>query len=91
LHISIPKNLTFPKYDITIDTFSQELIRKMIPMLSSTNLIKHFDISGLFPYNGWGNLLHGQVFVKKMQCDHLDLMENSYCERIGNTIGTITI
>jgi hypothetical protein len=53
--------------------------------------IKHFDISGLFPYNGWGNLLHGQVFVEKMQCDHLDLMENPYCERIGNTIGTITI
>ena len=52
--------------------------------------IKHFDISGLFPYNGWGNLLDGQVLVKKMQCDHLDLMENPYCERIGNTIQRIT-
>jgi amino acid adenylation domain-containing protein len=52
--------------------------------------IKHFDISGLFPYNGWGNLLNGRVLVEKMQCDHLDLMENPYCEKIGNTIQRIT-
>ena len=52
--------------------------------------IKHFDISGLFPCNGWGNLLNGRVLVEKMQCDHLDLMENPYCEKIGNTIQRIT-
>lgn len=52
--------------------------------------IKYFDVSGLFPYNGWENLLGGQVLLEKMPCDHLDLMENPYCERIGNTIATIT-
>ena len=52
--------------------------------------IKYFDVSGLFPYNGWENLLGGPVLLEKMPCDHLDLMENPYCERIGNTIATIT-
>jgi len=53
--------------------------------------IKHFDVSWLFPRNGWGNLLQGEVFVSKLQCDHLDLMESPYCEEIGNIIQEIIL
>ena len=49
------------------------------------NLVQ-FNLSWLFPYNGWGDLLQGKVYVSKIQCDHLELMEDPYCEEIGRMI-----
>ena len=49
------------------------------------NLVQ-FNLSWLFPYNGWGDLLQGKVYVSKIQCDHLELMEAPYCEEIGRMI-----
>ncbi len=51
--------------------------------------IKHFDLSWLFPNFGWGNLFHGKVHLAKIKCDHLELMEEPWCEEIGQIIQTI--
>lgn len=48
--------------------------------------VKYFDLSWLFPYNGWGNLLKGKVYVSKVPCDHLDLMEEPYSVETGEII-----
>ena len=48
--------------------------------------IKHFDLSWLFPYNGWGKLFQGKTHVFKIPCDHLELMEEPYCEEVGEII-----
>ena len=50
------------------------------------NDLVQFNLSWLFPYNGWGDLLQGKVYVSKIQCDHLELMEDPYCEEIGRMI-----
>jgi amino acid adenylation domain-containing protein len=51
--------------------------------------IKHFDLSWLFPYFGWGNLFKGKVHLAKIKCDHLELMEEPYCQEVGQTIQRI--
>ena len=51
--------------------------------------IKHFDLSWLFPSFGWGNLFKGKVHLAKIKCDHLELMEDPFCEEIGQIIQTI--
>ncbi len=51
--------------------------------------IKHFDLSWLFPSFGWGNLFKGKVHLAKIKCDHLELMEEPFCEEIGQIIQTI--
>jgi amino acid adenylation domain-containing protein len=48
--------------------------------------IKYPDLSRLFPFNGWGKLLQGEVCISKLQCDHLDLVEDPYCKEVGNAI-----
>jgi thioesterase domain-containing protein len=51
--------------------------------------INHFDLSWLFPYYGWGSLFKGEVHITKIQCDHLELMEEPYCQEVGQTIQRI--
>jgi amino acid adenylation domain-containing protein len=51
--------------------------------------IKYPDLSWLFPFNGWGKLLQGKVCISKLQCDHLDLVEDPYCNEVGNAIQQI--
>jgi amino acid adenylation domain-containing protein len=51
--------------------------------------IKHFDLSWLFPYFGWGNFFQGKVHLAKIKCDHLELMEEPYCQEVGQTIQRI--
>ena len=51
--------------------------------------IKHFDLSWLFPTFGWGNLFQGKVHLAKIKCDHLELMEEPFCQEVGQTIQTI--
>jgi surfactin family lipopeptide synthetase A len=51
--------------------------------------IKHFDLSWLFPYFGWGNLFKGKVHLAKIKCDHLELMEEPYSQEVGQTIQRI--
>ena len=48
--------------------------------------VKYFDLSWLFPYCGWGNILCGEVHVSNIKCDHLELMEDPYCEQVGVAI-----
>ncbi|PZO38888.1 MAG: non-ribosomal peptide synthetase [Pseudanabaena frigida] len=50
--------------------------------------IKYIDLSWLFPYNGWGNLLKGEVYASKIPCDHLDLMEEPYSVEVGKIISS---
>ncbi len=50
--------------------------------------IKYIDLSWLFPYNGWGNLLKGKVYASTVPCDHLDLMEEPYIDEVGKIIRT---
>ncbi len=54
------------------------------------NDVKHFNIAWLFPYNGFGNLLRGKVFVSKLKCDHLELVEDPYCGEVGKIIQRTT-
>jgi amino acid adenylation domain-containing protein len=51
--------------------------------------IKHFDLSWLFPNFGWGDLFQGKVHLAKIKCDHLELMEEPFCEEVGQIIQTI--
>ena len=51
--------------------------------------IKHFDLSWLFPTFGWGNFFQGKVHLAKIKCDHLELMEEPYCQEVGQTIQRI--
>jgi len=51
--------------------------------------IKHFDLSWLFPTFGWGNLFQGKVHLAKIKCDHLELIEEPFCEEVGQIIQTI--
>ncbi|WP_434686352.1 amino acid adenylation domain-containing protein [Pseudanabaena minima] len=48
--------------------------------------IKYFELSWFFPYCGWGNILRGEVHVSQIKCDHLELMEDPYCEQVGVAI-----
>jgi amino acid adenylation domain-containing protein len=48
--------------------------------------IQYPDLSGLFPCNGWGKLLQGKVCVSKLQCDHLELVEDPHCQEVGDAI-----
>jgi thioesterase domain-containing protein/acyl carrier protein len=51
--------------------------------------ITMFDLSWLFPYFGWGNLFKGKAHLAKIKCDHLELMEEPYCQEVGQTIQRI--
>lgn len=51
--------------------------------------VKHFDLSWLFPYSGWGNVFRGKVHLAKIECDHLELMEQPYCQEVGQAIQRI--
>jgi amino acid adenylation domain-containing protein len=48
--------------------------------------IKYPDLSWLFPSNGFGNLFQDKVWISKIQCDHLELVEDPYCEEVGQSI-----
>jgi amino acid adenylation domain-containing protein len=48
--------------------------------------IKYFNLSWLFPHNGWGKLFQGKVYAVKVPCDHLDLMEEPYSGEVGEII-----
>jgi amino acid adenylation domain-containing protein len=48
--------------------------------------LKYFDFSWLFPHKGWVNRLQGEVHVSRIKCDHLQLMEELYCEQVGAAI-----
>ncbi len=48
--------------------------------------IKYFDLSWLFPYKGWEKLLKGKVYLSKIECDHLELMDEPYCKLVGEII-----
>ncbi|WP_103666397.1 non-ribosomal peptide synthetase [Pseudanabaena sp. BC1403] len=53
--------------------------------------LKRFNLFWLFPRNGFGNLLRGKVYVSKIKCDHLELMEEPYCSEIGEMIHQILL
>jgi amino acid adenylation domain-containing protein len=48
--------------------------------------LKRLNLFWLFPYNGFGNLLQGKVYVSKIKCDHLELMQEPYCSEISEII-----
>ncbi len=48
--------------------------------------IKYFDLSWMFPYKGWEKLLKGKVYPAKIECDHLELMDDPYCKLIGEIV-----
>jgi amino acid adenylation domain-containing protein len=48
--------------------------------------IKRFNLFWLFPYNGFRDLLQGKVYISKIKCDHLELMQEPYCSQIGELI-----
>jgi thioesterase domain-containing protein len=60
-------------------------------LLSKSNLWIFYlrKVSWLFPSFGWGNLFKGKVHLAKIKCDHLELMEEPFCEEIGQIIQTI--
>ncbi len=48
--------------------------------------VKHWNLSWILPHNGWEGLLQGEVYVVKVPCDHLDLMEEPYSHEVGTII-----
>lgn len=52
--------------------------------------VKYLNLSWFLPHNGWEGLLQGEVYVNDVPCDHLDLMEEPYCQKVGDIIHQIS-